>query len=101
MDTYDKFGRYRTIGEAGGVGPEGPPGSPGGLPGGFTLLYAFDNGTSAAGIGPGEVRVNNSVLANVTEIYVHETDRDAISVAGSLSQLGAGDLARLFKESDS
>ena len=65
--------------------------------GGFASDWVFDKGSSGSGIAAGGIRFNKATYASVTEVYIHKTNGQSISVAGFLSTLGAGTYIRIFK----
>lgn len=73
--------------------PKGANGSP------FGTKHTFDTGT---GNDPasGELRLNNAAAASTTEIYVHETDRNSLSVATVLTNIPNGSRISVISDAD-
>jgi hypothetical protein len=82
-------------GDAGANGSDGADGTSG-----FGIDFEFDSGTSATP-GTGEVRFNNANAASTTEIYVSETDNNAVDVSSVLGLINLGSPLQVIKANDS
>jgi hypothetical protein len=80
-------------------GDKGDTGDTGatGATGGWTLFYDFSTDTGEDPTS-GEIEYNNATPSSVTEIYVHDTDRNGAALDGLLDTFAAGDSLRLFEE---
>jgi hypothetical protein len=67
---------------------------------GFGIDFEFDSGISATP-GTGEIRLNNANPASATEIYVSETDNNAVDVSSVLGLINIGSPLQIIKANDS
>ncbi len=69
-------------GSAGSTGPQGPtgPSGSGGGGGTWTYNYTYDTTTNATGISAGQLRFNNASPGSATQLYIHHTDANSVSL---------------------
>lgn len=78
-------------GDTGTVGADGISG--------FGIPYTF-SATTTSPPSSGEIRLNNATYASVTEVYVHETDRNTVGVSSVLARINNGATLQITDESD-
>lgn len=71
----------------GAVGPSGPAGVNAGTP------YLWNTSTATTDPTAGKVKVNNATLASATELYISETDDNAVAMAAILATWDDGSSA--------
>ena len=64
------------------TGPTGPAGStgPGGGGGTWTYNYTYNTTTSVTGISAGQLRFNNASPSSATQLFLHHTDANSVSL---------------------
>jgi hypothetical protein len=85
-------------GATGSTGPTGSTGSAGQA--GFGIRYTFNTTTS----GPpasGQIRFNNGTIASVTQLFLHESDRNSAAISTVLANIPDGSSLIVFDESNS
>lgn len=94
---------FATAGSQGPAGTNGTNGSDGadGTDGvsGFGIRYNF-SATTTSPPSSGELRLNNATLASVTEIYVHETDKNSVDVSSVLTEISDGSTIQILDDND-
>lgn len=63
----------------------------------FGLPYLFDSGIASGDPGSGRIRFNNATLASVTQLFVDNEDRLAVSMTGIWGSTTAGDIITISK----
>ncbi|KKM63643.1 hypothetical protein LCGC14_1509460, partial [marine sediment metagenome] len=77
-------------GAQGDTGDQGDTGAAG-AGGGYSFPYKFSTNTTAPPDAAGDIEFDNAVLSSVTEIYVHDTDRNSNDLDAQLDDIGVGD----------
>jgi hypothetical protein len=104
VDTDDNTGGFNGI----VVGPTGPPGPPGaagpqGPVGGglLTGAYTWTNTTTVADPGSGKVGVDAATVGSVTTVFLSQTTKPGVDVAGMLGTIKVGDEWAIWDPDDS
>lgn len=84
-------------GATGATGSTGTPGADG-MPG-YRLPYTFSS-TTTSGPSTGTLRLNNATIASVTQVFIHETDRNSAGVALALDSLIAGSQIQISRDAN-
>ncbi len=66
---------------------------------GYAFEYQFSTDTTAPPAS-GYIEFDNGVIASVTEIYVHDTDRNSADLDAQLNDFRIGDRVKIFAEGD-
>lgn len=99
-NSVEKYASVTIISLAAQQGPQGGVGDPGvaGRDAGLGR-WSFSTTTTASDPGSGAVRVDNGTAADITAVYLSETDADSAAMAGFLATVASGGLLQWRKQS--